>query len=45
VKYFDWFFKFMDKSVFFIVAGIMLFAIGWAMERGRRYLAQTISRL
>lgn len=42
VKYFDWFFKFMDKSVFFIVAGIMLFAIGWAMERGRRYLAQTI---
>jgi len=42
VKYFDWFFKFMDKSVFFIVAGIMLFVIGWAMERGRRYLAQTI---
>ncbi len=42
VKYFDWFFKFMDKSVFFIVAGIMLFVIGWAMERGRRYLAQAI---
>ncbi len=42
-KYFDWFFKFMDKSVFFIIAGIMLFVIGWAMERGRRYLAQSIT--
>lgn len=41
VKYFDWFFKFMDKSVFFIIAGILLFTIGWAMERGRRYLAQS----
>jgi hypothetical protein len=43
VKYFDWFFKFMDKSVFFIVAGIMLFAIGWGMERGRRYLTRSIN--
>lgn len=43
VKYFDWFFKFMDKSAFFIVAGIMLFAIGWGMERGRRYLTRSIN--
>ncbi|MFA6376462.1 MAG: hypothetical protein WCX69_03640 [Candidatus Paceibacterota bacterium] len=42
VKYFDWFFKFLDKSVFFIIAGILLFVVGWAMERGRKFLAQTI---
>lgn len=38
VKYFDWFFDFLDKSVFFIGAGILLFAVGWLMERGRRYM-------
>lgn len=38
VKYFDWFFTFLDKSVFFIVAGILLFVVGWFMERGRRYV-------
>ena len=50
VKYFDWFFSFMDKSVFFIGAGILLFLLGWGMEKGRRYTldsmkAQTISQL
>ncbi len=38
VKYFDWFFDFLDKSVFFIGAGILLFAVGWFMEKGRRYV-------
>ncbi len=38
IKYFDWFFTFLDKSVFFIGAGILLFVVGWLMERGRRYV-------
>lgn len=38
VKYFDWFFTFLDKSIFFIGAGILLFAVGWFMEKGRRYV-------
>lgn len=41
-KYFDWFFTFMDKSLFFLVAGILLFALGWSMERGRRYMIATV---
>jgi len=36
VKYFDWFFSFLDKSIFFIGAGILLFAVGWFMEKGRK---------
>ena len=43
VKYFDWFFNFMDKSVFFLVAGVLLFGVGWMMERGRRYLVKSIN--
>ncbi|MBI2591109.1 MAG: hypothetical protein HYW34_00295 [Candidatus Brennerbacteria bacterium] len=35
-KYFDWFFTFLDKSVFFIGAGILLFGVGWLMEKSRR---------
>lgn len=45
VKYFDWAFDFLDKSVFFISAGILLLVLGWFMERGRRYMissSQTI---
>lgn len=42
VKYFDWFFSFMDKSVFFIGAGILLFVVGWFMEKGRRYMISNI---
>lgn len=42
VKYFDWFFTFLDKSVFFIGAGILLFAVGWFMEKGRRYMISNI---
>lgn len=36
VKYFDWFFESLDKSIFFIGAGILLFVVGWFMEKGRR---------
>lgn len=44
VKYFDWFFTFLDKSLFFIGGGILLFIVGWSMEKGRRYLLSTIKR-
>lgn len=44
VKYFDWFFTFLDKSIFFIGAGILLFVVGWSMEKGRRYLLSTVKR-
>ncbi len=44
VKYFDWFFTFLDKSIFFIGAGILLFVVGWFMEKGRRYLLSTIKK-
>jgi uncharacterized membrane protein len=42
-KYFDWFFTFLDKSIFFIGAGILFFVVGWIMERGRRYMISNIS--
>ena len=42
VKYFDWFFKFLDKSVFFIGAGILLLILGWGMEKGRKYMIAQI---
>ncbi|MFH1427580.1 MAG: hypothetical protein ABIG60_03570 [Patescibacteria group bacterium] len=42
VKYFDWFFTFLDKSIFFIGAGILLFVVGWFMEKGRRYMIANI---
>lgn len=42
VKYFDWFFTFLDKSIFFIGAGILLFVVGWFMERGRRYVISNV---
>jgi hypothetical protein len=43
-KYFDWFFTFLDKSIFFIGAGILLFVVGWFMEKGRRYLISIIKK-
>lgn len=42
VKYFDWFFSFLDKSVFFIGAGLLLFGVGWLMERTRRRMIAEI---
>ncbi|PJC47846.1 MAG: hypothetical protein CO034_01105 [Parcubacteria group bacterium CG_4_9_14_0_2_um_filter_35_11] len=44
VKYFDWFFAFLDKSIFFIGAGILLFVVGWFMEKGRRYMLSAIKK-
>lgn len=44
VKYTDWFFDFLDKSVFFISAGILLLIIGWIMDRSRRALLSAIHR-
>ena len=41
-KYFDWFFTFLDKSLFFIGAGVLLLVIGWFMERNRRRLIADI---
>lgn len=35
-KYFDWFFGFLHKSLFFIGAGILLLLVGWLMEKKRR---------
>ncbi len=42
IKYFDWFFSYINKSVFFIGAGVLLFALGWLMERGRRRMIATL---
>lgn len=36
VKYFDWVFTFMDRSLAFVVAGLLFIGFGFAMERGRR---------
>jgi len=42
VKYFDWFYTFLDKSVFFIGAGILFFVIGFFMEWARKRVIQNI---
>ena len=42
LKYFDWFFEFIDKSLFFIIGGVILLGIGWLMERGRKYIIGNI---
>lgn len=41
-KYFDWFYSYLDKGLFFILAGVILLGVGWAMERGRQYLISNI---
>lgn len=38
IKYFDWFSTFIDKSAFFINAGIFLFIAGFLMKKGQKYL-------
>lgn len=45
VKYVDWFFKFLDKSLFFIGAGVLMFFVGWLMERARRYMLSSFERV
>lgn len=42
-KYFDWFFTFLDKSLFFIGAGIIMFGIGAIMEKGRLIVIKNIN--
>jgi hypothetical protein len=42
VKYFSWFFTFLDKSLFFIGAGLLLFVLGFFMEKGRRRLISSL---
>jgi len=42
VKYFDWFFTFINKGLFFIGAGILLFVVGWFMERARRKMISAV---
>ncbi|HMO78736.1 MAG TPA: hypothetical protein PJ997_01360 [Candidatus Paceibacterota bacterium] len=42
IKYFDWFFDFIEKSIFFILAGILLFVVGWFMEKGRRKIISEV---
>ncbi len=37
-KYFDWLFTFLDRSIAFVGAGLVLLLIGGLMERGRRYV-------
>jgi len=41
-RYFDFFFSMMDRSVFFIVGGVVLMAVGAAAEGGRRKLLETL---
>ncbi len=38
IKYIDWFFDSLDKSIFFIGAGVLLLITGWIMEFSRRYM-------
>lgn len=42
VKYFDWFFTFLDKSVFFLGAGLILFLVGYGMERARKMMLASL---
>lgn len=43
IKYFDWFFSFLDKSIFFIGAGILLLLSGWLLEKERRSMLSKIN--
>jgi len=42
VKYFDWAFRFLDKSIFFIGAGVILFITVWFMGKGRKKMLSTM---
>ena len=43
-KYFDWFFAFLNKSVFFLGAGVILLVVGWVLEMGRRRMVSGLRR-
>jgi len=36
LKYFDWLFSLLDRSIAFVGAGLLFLGVGWLMERGRR---------
>lgn len=42
-KYFDWFYSSLDKGLFFILAGVILLVVGWAMEKGRQVLISSFN--
>ena len=42
VKYFDWLFTFLDRSLAFVVTGLLLVGVGLAMERGRRLVSKAM---
>ncbi len=44
IKYFDWFFEFIDKSIFFLGAGALMLALGWSMEKGRKYIITNVKK-
>ncbi len=35
-RYFDWIFTYLDKSVGFVTLGVVLLAVGYGLERGRK---------
>jgi hypothetical protein len=41
-KYFDWLFTFLDRSLAFVVAGLLLLGVGVLMERGRHYVIKAM---
>lgn len=44
VKYFDWLFTFLDKSIFFIGAGLLMLGLGLFLERGRKNLLARLKK-
>lgn len=42
IRYFDWFFTFLNKSIFFIGAGLLLMGVGWLMEKRRKAIIADI---
>lgn len=40
-KYFDWFYTFLNKSLFFLIAGLLMLGLGFALERGRKIVIST----
>jgi len=42
VKYFDWFWSLLPRSLFFIVGGLVLVLGGIALEKKRRQIKQEL---
>ncbi|MDF2378959.1 MAG: DUF2157 domain-containing protein [Candidatus Gracilibacteria bacterium] len=41
-RYFDWFFDLLDRSIFFIIGGVLLVLIGVFLEKQRKKLIDTL---